>query len=239
MTESFQKLIVPSTRLPMPRPYGSHITGSCVCGTVRIAACDGLWRWMERSAPILLPLRLSFMPRMWLGSVCTGGPLLLVSDGRHMCTYDLLIKLCVSYFHARGLVKAPTAAFKLNVVECRWNHFLHNNRIGWTFARSTDTFFRHSVSPLSPLLLTNLPHIIFLSHRLTLPFSPGICDDNIPAGAVEAVLNIGRCNGSNETYDAYTGFNAPSTITLEEMPLRKYKYRVLYVKLLDTFTLFS
>ena len=56
----------------------------------------------------------------------------------------------------------------------------------------------------------------------------GICrgtdSGNIPAGNVIAVLNVGRCEDFNNTYDVHTGLNSQSTATLEEMPARKYAF---------------
>lgn len=56
-------------------------------------------------------------------------------------------------------------------------------------------------------------------------FSTGICDGTedglILAGTVVAVLNIGPCAGTNVTFDGFTGFNSPTSFTLEELPLRK------------------
>ena len=53
----------------------------------------------------------------------------------------------------------------------------------------------------------------------------GICSGTgngaLLSGDVEAVLNVGPCAGSNDTFDAHTGEDAPFAITLEELPQRK------------------
>ncbi len=50
----------------------------------------------------------------------------------------------------------------------------------------------------------------------------GICsetvDGSIGLGEHSVVLNVGACEGFNETFNAFTGFSAVSTFTLEEMP---------------------
>lgn len=53
----------------------------------------------------------------------------------------------------------------------------------------------------------------------------GICwateDGVIGEGEYNVTLNVGMCDGFNETYNAYTGFNSLSTINMEEMPTRE------------------
>lgn len=50
----------------------------------------------------------------------------------------------------------------------------------------------------------------------------GIClgtdDGPLEEGAYDVMLNVGMCEGFNETYNAFTGFNAVSTLNLEELP---------------------
>ena len=41
----------------------------------------------------------------------------------------------------------------------------------------------------------------------------------------EAVLNVGMCEGFNESYNVYTGFQGVSTMNIEEMPLREWRGR--------------
>lgn len=54
----------------------------------------------------------------------------------------------------------------------------------------------------------------------------GIClgtdDGPLEEGAYDVMLNVGMCEGFNETYNAFTGFNAVSTLNLEELPTCKY-----------------
>ena len=53
----------------------------------------------------------------------------------------------------------------------------------------------------------------------------GICRETssgvIPSGPLQAQLNVGMCEGFNETFNAFTGFQSVSTINIEEMPTRK------------------
>ncbi len=46
-------------------------------------------------------------------------------------------------------------------------------------------------------------------------------DGPIMDGPVEARLNVGPCNGSNETFRIVTGEESISSFTVEELPQRK------------------
>lgn len=51
----------------------------------------------------------------------------------------------------------------------------------------------------------------------------GLCDttsdgSGISAGRHVVVMNVGECEGFNETFNAYTGFSTVSTMTIEELP---------------------
>lgn len=56
----------------------------------------------------------------------------------------------------------------------------------------------------------------------------GICATTtagaISAGRHIALLNVGECDGFNETFNAYTGFSTVSTVTIEEIPECEYIY---------------
>ena len=71
-----------------------------------------------------------------------------------------------------------------------------------------------------PSTANELPIFAGCLHR------PGICQGTASGSlAVEPVqvqLNVGTCDGFNETYNAFTGFRAVSTINIEEIPNRKY-----------------
>lgn len=53
----------------------------------------------------------------------------------------------------------------------------------------------------------------------------GICSETVSGrigvGEHSVVLNVGQCEGFNESYNTFTGLNSVSTFTLEEMPPRK------------------
>ena len=58
----------------------------------------------------------------------------------------------------------------------------------------------------------------------------GICNQTengtiMGAGTYEAVLNVGMCEGFNESYNAFTGFQGVSTMYIEEMPRREWRGR--------------
>ena len=63
--------------------------------------------------------------------------------------------------------------------------------------------------------------------RALLSISAGICREIssgvIPSGTLQAQLNVGRCDGFNETFNAFTGLASVSTINIEELPTRAYK----------------
>ena len=42
--------------------------------------------------------------------------------------------------------------------------------------------------------------------------------DNIPVGPHAVHINVGVCDGFNDTFNAYTGFSSISTMTIEEVP---------------------
>ena len=58
----------------------------------------------------------------------------------------------------------------------------------------------------------------------------GICNQTengtiMDVGTYEAVLNVGMCEGFNESYNVFTGFQGVSTMNIEEMPLREWRGR--------------
>ena len=58
----------------------------------------------------------------------------------------------------------------------------------------------------------------------------GICNQTengtiTGAGTYEAMLNVGMCEGFNETYNAFTGFQGVSSMYIEEMPRREWRGR--------------
>ena len=58
----------------------------------------------------------------------------------------------------------------------------------------------------------------------------GICNQTengtlMGVGTYEVVLNVGMCEGFNESYNVYTGFQGVSTMNIEEMPLREWRGR--------------
>ena len=58
----------------------------------------------------------------------------------------------------------------------------------------------------------------------------GICNQTenetiTGTGTYEAVLNVGMCEGFNESYNAFTGFQGVSTMYIEEMPRREWRGR--------------
>ena len=64
----------------------------------------------------------------------------------------------------------------------------------------------------------------------------GICRGTesgpLSAQPVEVLLNVGMCNGFNETFNAFTGFSSVSTINIEEMPMgRCCKLRALQMQI--------
>ena len=52
----------------------------------------------------------------------------------------------------------------------------------------------------------------------------GLCQGTIsgglPVGNVTALLNVGMCNGFNQTYNAFTGFGTSVAMFVEEYPKR-------------------
>ena len=50
----------------------------------------------------------------------------------------------------------------------------------------------------------------------------GTASGSLAVEPVQVLLNVGMCDGFNETFNAFTGFRAVSTINIEEMPSRKY-----------------
>lgn len=54
----------------------------------------------------------------------------------------------------------------------------------------------------------------------------GICRGTssgaLSAEPVVAQLNVGLCDGFNETFNAFTGFSSVSTMNIEEMPTRMF-----------------
>ena len=79
-------------------------------------------------------------------------------------------------------------------------------------------------APIDGVLYNSLPNINI--HRGTT--ITGICNQTVNgtitgAGTYEAMLNVGMCDGFNETYNAFTGFQGVSTMYIEEMPRREWR----------------
>jgi len=78
-------------------------------------------------------------------------------------------------------------------------------------------------APIDGVLYTRNAPVLNVHRAATIT---GICRQTengtiSPVGLHQAVLNVGMCDGFNESYNAYTGFQSVSTMNLEELPTRK------------------
>ena len=83
-------------------------------------------------------------------------------------------------------------------------------------------------APIDGVLYNNNSLTTINIHRGTT--ITGICNQTVNgtitgAGTYEAMLNVGMCEGFNETYNAFTGFQGVSTMYIEEMPRREWRGR--------------
>ena len=80
-------------------------------------------------------------------------------------------------------------------------------------------------APIDGVLYTINAEIVNIHRGSTIT---GICSETvngtIGVGLHDVTLNVGMCDGFNETYNAFTGFQSISTINIDEMPERESNY---------------